>query len=190
MAQDPPTVADLVAASAEHLQDQVLPTIGDPVLFDLAQQIVEALRAIESRLRTDWPTASLPSDRQLAAPFEPLAHARTQIRAVLLPGIADPGLRFRTLVAANVLAIAERELELAPAQREAERRRLRTLLSDKAQSQSLEALSDRLLQRVAAGDYDQGTDRRALLEHLKRTAVEKLEIANPKLLARLAEEGR
>lgn len=190
MAQDPPTVAELVAASAEHLQGQVLPAIGDPALSDLTLQIVEALKSIEPSLAADRSAASPTSEKQLATWSEQLVHARTQIKAALLPGIADPGLRFRTLVAANVLAIAERQLNLAPAQREAELQRLRILLADDEQLQSLEAMGDRLWQRVAAGDYDQGAGRQALLEHLKQTAVDKLEIANPKLLDRLAEEGR
>jgi hypothetical protein len=119
---------------------------------------------------------------------ELIAAAREHLTLQVLPAIKDPGLRFRTLVAANVLAIAERELALAPELQEAEYARLATLLGTESESQSIQAMGDQLLERVAAGEYDEGPDRQTLFEHLKQTAIEKLQIANPKFLAKIEAE--
>lgn len=108
----------------------------------------------------------------------------------LIPAIDDRGLRFRTLIAANLLEIVRREHALAPEQAERERRRLELLLGADADAVSLEQLTQQLCERVIAGEYDHGPQRARLMEHLQATAVEKLRIANPKFLARLEAEDQ
>ncbi len=99
-----------------------------------------------------------------------------------------PGLRSRTRVAANVLAIAERELALAPVQSEVEYRRLVALLGEEQVELPLERLTQELKDRVAAGAFDQDPERKALIAHLTQTATEKLKIANPRYLERVQAE--
>jgi hypothetical protein len=188
--QDRPELTDLIDAAREHLETQVLRFIGDAELRSKMLLAIESMEEIITRLSEGVDQAeddAVPGERSHTEPSE-LISVRTHISTELLPAISDPGLRYRTLVAANVLAIAARELAAAPAQRKAELGRLQTLLGDEALAQSLEALNQQLLQQVAGGAFDAGTERQALLEHLKQTASEKLEIANPKFLARLAAE--
>ncbi|MGH3103232.1 MAG: DUF6285 domain-containing protein [Gaiellaceae bacterium] len=75
----------------------------------------------------------------------------------VLPGIEDPRLRFRALVAINGLGIAERELaELPGRERDWE-----------------------LARRIRAGDVPEGT-----LERLKEEVAAKLRVASPRYLER------
>ena len=123
---------------------------------------------------------------------ELIAAARQHLETEVIPSLQDPGVRFRTRVAANVLAIVERELALAPGQLTAERARLMTLLETETSGGDLNATIERetrrLWERVRTGDYDEGPQRQILLDHLKQTAVEKLRIANPKYLVRVQAE--
>lgn len=124
---------------------------------------------------------------------ELIAAARQHLEAEVIPSLQDPGVRFRTRVATNVLAIVERELALAPAYLVEELARLSALLEAEALTpvssadlmDSVERETRRLWERVQAGDYDDGPRQQALLDHLKRTAIGKLRIANPKYLARV-----
>jgi len=128
--------------------------------------------------------------------IELIAAARQHLETEVLPSLQDPGVRFRTRVAANVLAIVERELTLAPANLVEELARLSALLEAETLTpasgadlvDSVERETRRLRERVRAGDYDEGPRRQALLDHLKQTAIEKLRIANPKYLARVRAE--
>ncbi len=112
---------------------------------------------------------------------------REFIETEILPGIDDPRLRFRALVAANGLGILERELTIGPplVRREAESLArllgregpipddadgLRRLASD---------LNRELARRIRAGETPQGT-----LAHLVATVADKLRIASPRYLAR------
>lgn len=88
--------------------------------------------------------------------------------------------RFQSRVAINVLAQVRRELALAPAHAEAERARLAALLGD-AGERGRDALSRELAARIRAGDF--ALDDPALLDHLRRSLVEALEINNPRWLA-------
>ncbi|MFQ5922961.1 MAG: DUF6285 domain-containing protein, partial [Anaerolineales bacterium] len=120
-----------------------------------------------------------------------LSAAREHLQTQVVPELEDPGLRFRTRVAANVLAIAERELALDPVQSEVEYRRLVALLGEEQKEESgesLERLTQELKDRVAAGAFDQDPKRQALIAHLIQTAIEKLKIANPRFLARTQAE--
>jgi hypothetical protein len=119
---------------------------------------------------------------------ELISAAREHIQTQVIPELEDPGVRFRTLVAANVLAIAERELVLGSTQSEVEYQRLAALLGEEQNLESLERLTQALSDRVAAGEFDQGSARKELMAHLLETAVEKLRIANPRYLERVAAE--
>ena len=124
-------------------------------------------------------------DRPLAAE---LAEAvREFIETEILPGIDDPRLRFRALVAANALSILERELTIgAPlARREVES--LARLLGrgdpvpDDVDGlrQWASDLNTELARRIRAGETPAGT-----LAHLVATAADKLRVASPRYLAR------
>lgn len=112
------------------------------------------------------------------------------LQAELIPAIHDPGLRFRTRIAANLLAIVQRELQLAPSQARQQRQRLEQLLDEPGSSEPLVLLNRRLQERVAAGQFDRGPERARLMQHLKASAMERLQIANPKFLARLEAEDQ
>jgi hypothetical protein len=130
---------------------------------------------------------------------ELLAAARTQLEQLVIPTIAEPRLRFQTLVAANVLAIVERELAEGARHMAAAWQRM-SELERSAESQpageampegaaalraAVAAQAQRLCARIQAGEYDQGPCRKAVLEHLRRTAEEELAVANPRYLERV-----
>ena len=83
--------------------------------------------------------------------------------------------RFQCRVTVNVLAQVRRELVLAPAQADAERARLVSLLGHPGER---DELSRELAARIRAGEF--ALDDPALLEHLRRSLVEALRINNPK----------
>jgi Domain of unknown function (DUF6285) len=102
--------------------------------------------------------------------------------------------KFHARVAANVLAIALRELEMEPALLAAEWKRLDALLGAAAAPPDLVALRDgvrsrteALCERIRRGDADAGRFRADVLAHVRATVREKLAIVNPRLLA--AEEA-
>jgi hypothetical protein len=81
---------------------------------------------------------------------------------------------FEALIAANLLAIARRELELGPPARAAERERLRTLLG---RDGGLDELEEELVARIRAGELRPGDPQ--LMDHLRATVRDRLRIANP-----------
>lgn len=98
--------------------------------------------------------------------------------------------KFHARVAANVLAIALRELEMEPMHLAAEWRRLDALLGDVAAPPDVAALrgalrarTEELCERIRRGDADAGQFRADVLAHVRATVREKLAIVNPKLLA-------
>ena len=102
----------------------------------------------------------------------------------------DGTAKFHARVAANVLAIVARELQLADGHLAAEWQRLDALLGAAplpaeaaARAELLGQRTEALCERIRAGDADAGPFRDALLAHLGATVREKLAIANPKLLA-------
>jgi hypothetical protein len=102
----------------------------------------------------------------------------------------DGTAKFHARVAANVLAIAARELELEPVQLAAEWQRLDVLLGSLPAPTELAALrqatrerTDTLCERIRRGDADGGPFRAAVLAHVRATVREKLTVANPRLLA-------
>jgi hypothetical protein len=99
----------------------------------------------------------------------------------------DGGLRFKTLVAANVSGIVARELSLGPAQDRAQLARLAALLREDAAAGTddevaarVRELSFELCRRIDAGDADEGEWRREVLAHLRAAVDEKLAVDNPK----------
>ena len=111
----------------------------------------------------------------------------------VIPTLRDPRLRFRTLVAANVLTIVVRELQLAETQAVAEWRRLCVLLGEEKEGRppahqqlvrEIEAMNALLCRQIEAGHFDDPAAWHQLLGHCRETAQEKLAIANPEYLAR------
>jgi len=95
---------------------------------------------------------------------------------------------FHARVAANALAIAEREITLGPQAADAEQARLELLLQSHG---TLEELNRILCERIAAGAMDLDTP--GLAQHLKLTTIDKVRIDQPSysgLKTALAREGR
>jgi len=95
----------------------------------------------------------------------------------------DQRIRFRARVAANLLSIAGRELSLDPQLDGAERTRLEGLLG---RAGSASELNEELVRRIRAGEIDAGPGT-PVWDHVRKTAVEKLRIANPAYLKRAGE---
>jgi hypothetical protein len=82
---------------------------------------------------------------------------------------------FHARVAANALAIVERQLALGPAAEAQERERLRALLGNEG---SLEELTRELCRKIRAGAIGAGDA--ALVEHLRTTTLDKLAVDQPR----------
>ncbi len=110
----------------------------------------------------------------------------------LVPVLQEP-LRFHTRVAANLLKIIEREQELDIRNLLNEAERLRKLLSKLSPSASspkgLKAeilkLNEELCARTRNGDADHDPWRREVMDHIKQTLIEKLEITNPRMITKV-----
>lgn len=125
---------------------------------------------------------------------ELIAAARAHIERQLLPTIDDPRLRFQTLVAANVLAIVERELAAGEPALRAAWLRLGELLGEPAadipagaELRAAVVKHERALcVGIQAGDFDRGPAREQLAAHLRATALAELAVSNPRALERAA----
>jgi len=112
---------------------------------------------------------------------------REFIETEILPSIDDPRLRFRALVAANGLAILERELAIgAPLVRREVDALMRLLGRSDAAPGELDELRRRatelnreLVRLIRAGEAPDGT-----LAHLLATVADKLRVASPRYLER------
>ena len=82
---------------------------------------------------------------------------------------------FHARVAANALAIVERQLELGPPAEAAEHERLRALLG---QDGDLESLTRELCRRIRAGELT--ADDEGLVEHLRIATLDKLAVDQPR----------
>lgn len=117
---------------------------------------------------------------------ELLDAVREFVTAELLPTISDARLRFRTLIAANLLDMLRRELTLEPDLLAAEYARLAALLGEQrpapANTRELAAavaeLQRALCQLIRAGRAPQGC-----LDAVQEGVRGKLAIANPRYLA-------
>jgi hypothetical protein len=128
-------------------------------------------------------------DRPTAA--ELVSAARQYLEGDLLPTLTDARLRFQTLVAANVLAVVERELRVGEGQLVEEWHWLAGLLGLPvpvpprlaALQEAVREANERLCQRIRQGEYDEADRFRELCRHLRRDVERKLEVANPRYLA-------
>jgi hypothetical protein len=116
----------------------------------------------------------------------------------LVPSLGDARLRFRALIATNVLAIVGRELEAAEPLAREQWQRLAALLERPAGerpahprvlAEDILAMSRELCQAIRAGRADDGPAYEAVLEHARQTLIEKLSISNPRFVAALAREN-
>lgn len=106
-------------------------------------------------------------------PAELLAAVAQFLREAVMPQLSG-ALAFQTRVAANVLDIARREQELAPAADAAERQRLVALL---AQEGELAALNQELCRRIRAAEMTLETP--GLAAHLWEVTLAKLAVDQP-----------
>jgi hypothetical protein len=113
----------------------------------------------------------VPVDRPAAN--ELIASAAEHLAVNVRPAL-DGHRAFEALITANLLAIALRELELAPGLRAADERDLAAFLGREGPLEELEA---RLAEQIRKGELDR---RRAeVLAILRATARRRLRIANP-----------
>ena len=114
-------------------------------------------------------------DRPTAA--ELLAAIADFLREEAMPALdkAEPRLGFQMRVAANSLAILEREARLGPAADLREHERLVKLLG---RDGSLDELNHELARQIRTGQRDERDA--ALMAHLEATIADKIAIANPK----------
>jgi hypothetical protein len=114
-------------------------------------------------------------DRPTAA--ELLAAIADFLREEALPALdrAEPRLGFQMRVAANSLAILEREARQGPAADLREHERLVKLLG---RNGSLDELNRELARQIRTGQRDERDA--ALMAHLEATIADKIAIANPK----------
>ncbi len=117
----------------------------------------------------------MPQDRPTMA--ELLAAVADFLREEAVPALdrSHPGLGFQMRVAANSLAILEREARLGPG---ADRREHERLVSLLGRVGSLDDLNRELARQLRAGERDE-TDA-ALMAHLQATIADKIAIANPR----------
>jgi hypothetical protein len=129
------------------------------------------------------------NDRPTA--FELLVAVRQFLETELIATLSDPRLRFQTLIAANVLGIAERELLTEESALADEWRFLCSELRRPADAAravgDLKAVvreaNETLCRRVRAGDYDAPADFKRLRALVRDRVIQKLQVANPKCIA-------
>lgn len=116
------------------------------------------------------------------------------LNAEVVPTVNDPRMKFRALVAANVLTIVARELELNEELTRTEWHRLDALMGDDAPGENLaeelDVMTRALCARIRQGLADEGEFHDAVFAHVEQTVMEKLRVANPKYLERVMHEPR
>ena len=103
--------------------------------------------------------------------------------------------QFHARVAANVMRILARELELEPDFLRAEWQRLNELLGgesavDDALLSAVKRRTRELCERIRRGDADAQPWRSRVLAHVRQTVEEKLAIAKPEMFSRSALRNR
>ena len=119
-----------------------------------------------------------PSSRELLDAVEGF------LRQDLIPSV-DGHLRYQARVAANVVAIVARELDLEEAHTDAEWQGLKRLLGREMEAPSgreameseLEKANEELVHRIRAGEADGGDFRQDVMAHLEKTIQAKLDVA-------------
>lgn len=135
------------------------------------------------------------NDRPTAA--ELIAAARHCLERELLSAVTDARLRYQGLVAANVLAIVERELAVGEEHLTREWQWLAEVLgwldplpsSTAVLAAAVREGNVRLCERIRKGDFDAPAVFRELAGQLRRVVARKLEIANPRYLAAFSLSG-
>jgi hypothetical protein len=128
--------------------------------------------------------------------LELLAAVREFLHSDIIPALQEQRLRFRALVAANVLSIVERELPLEAAQLHEEWASLAALDGELPPPYAMpanlaelradiRARNAALCARIRTGDADEGPWRAAVLAHVRRDVEQKLRVNNPKYLERV-----
>ncbi|HMQ32805.1 MAG TPA: DUF6285 domain-containing protein [Chloroflexaceae bacterium] len=115
------------------------------------------------------------------------------LRHELAPAITDPRLRFRVLIAANLMAVITRELGAGDGPLRREWRELAALLGRGAEPPAdlaalhagYEAMRRELCARVRRGDADEGPWAEAAYAYAMGAVTARLEIANPRFLERV-----
>ena len=110
----------------------------------------------------------------------------------LIPTIQDGGLRFKALIAANILAIGERELASGEAAMDAELARLHNLLATDDEPPTrlydkraaILSANRHLAQRIRSGEADEGMVGAEVRNHVRQTLIDQLRVANPKFLSK------
>jgi len=100
----------------------------------------------------------------------------------------DGHAKYQTRVAANVVGIVARELACEDRHLAGEWQRLGLLFdassappTDREQLRAgLREKTEKLIERIRAGDADEGPWRDAVIAHLKQTVADKLEVAKPR----------
>lgn len=130
---------------------------------------------------------------------ELISAAIQHFEAQVIPAVKGDGkLYFQTLVAVNVLKVAERELKLGWSHLLAEWNALNTLEGQPrelpsdpdAAKTTIAERQHNLCIRIRAGDYDDESHKSALFEYVLGGVTRSLEVANPKFLQTLAEEDK
>ncbi|HLN28062.1 MAG TPA: DUF6285 domain-containing protein [Gemmataceae bacterium] len=122
---------------------------------------------------------------------ELVSAAKLYLEGELIPTLTDARLRFQTLVAANVLAIVERELEHEEDHLSDEWQSLAEILGQPGQAPERQSAlremvrqgNRQLCEGIRAGKFDEPARFRALSALVRRQVERKLEIANPRYLA-------
>ena len=122
---------------------------------------------------------------------ELLAAARQFVESELIPTMADARLKFQTLIAANVLAIAERDLAMEAEHLALEWGWLAELLAlAGTRPERIEVLREavrtgnvQLCARIRQGWFDEAETFHALARQLRPAVERKLAVANPRYLA-------
>jgi hypothetical protein len=115
----------------------------------------------------------------------------------LLPGLSDARLRFQTLVAANVLAIAGREMAGEEAMLREEWRLLAPLVREGAPEPAgmtelrrmIQDMDERLCALIRKGTFDDAARWRDLAPMLRQSVLRKLEVANPRFVTKRSNTG-
>jgi uncharacterized protein DUF6285 len=121
--------------------------------------------------------------------LELLAAVREFLEAAVVPALGGVE-RFHARVAANVLAIVEREIAVEEQTLLAEWERLARLLGHAGAAPArleplrgaVRGLTETLSARIREGEADRGPFGRAVRDHLRETVREKLRVANPRYL--------
>lgn len=107
----------------------------------------------------------------------------------IMPTIGDGSLRFKVLIAANLLSITERELAAGDAPKIAELNRLQTLMHGEIPegeplAESIRGFNRGLAELIRNGEVDGEEFAERVRAHIRQTLIDQLTVSNPKFLAK------